>query len=95
MSAALDKLKSSFATSATGWGAVIDGMLDIRTIAEEKKLAAYNALIAKTNTIFVPTCRDPDCDCLIKILAEKFPAVKLVQVRVEAITPNTTEKPHG
>lgn len=92
---ALDKLKSSLAISATGWGAVINGTLDIRTITDEKKAAAHRALCIATGTIVLSTCADPDCDCLIEILAEKFPAVKLVQVRVEAISPNTKEKPHG
>lgn len=71
------------ATSCTGYGAVIDGVLDIRTVTETKNMAAVNALFMCGFGV-ATTCHDPDCDCKVKILEVMRPDVKLVAVKVQA-----------
>ena len=84
---ALDKLKSSLATSATGWGAVINGTLDIRTVTETCNGAALNAIYVKGVRV-ISNCTDPDCDCMVKVLAEMFPDIRIVRIKAEV-------QPHG
>lgn len=79
---ALDNLKSAIANSATGWGAVINGTLDVRSITETANGAALNAIYIKGHRV-ISNCADPDCDCMVNVLGGLFPDVKIVRVRVE------------
>ena len=76
-------LTDLMATSCTGYGAVIDGVLDIRTVTETKNMAAVNALFMCGFGV-ATTCHDPDCDCKVKILEVMRPDVNLVPVKVQA-----------
>jgi hypothetical protein len=73
------------ASSATGWAAVIDGVLNIRTVGETANMAAVNALFLSGFRVF-SNCADPDCDCMVKALGRFMPGrVELLRVKVEAI----------
>lgn len=78
-------LSQRLATTATGWGAVIDGVLNIRTVTDSRNGAAVNALHVGGFRV-ISTCRNPDCDCMVKALAQVMPRAQLVAVavRVEA-----------
>ena len=76
-------LTSRLASSATGYGAVIDGVLNVRTVSETRNATALNALFITGIMVHNP-CRDLDCDCLVKLLAKLRPKVKIVAVSVEA-----------
>ena len=80
-------LDDLLATSGTGWAAIINGIMDVRTISDGKNTAALNAIhvcgFHPRTTCVDPDC-DPDCDCIVKVLADCMPDVKLVRVRVEA-----------
>ncbi len=78
----LDAIKAKLATSAEGWGAVIDGVLNVRTVSHTKSAAATNALYLHG---FVAPCAKPEseeCDCQIKVLARLCPTVRLVAVSI-------------
>ena len=75
-------LTHRLATTASGFGAVIDGILDIRTVTEGANGAALNALHVKGFRV-VSTCQDRDCDCMVKLLAQFAPDVQLVRVAVQ------------
>lgn len=75
-------LADLLATSATGWAAVINGTMDVRTISDGKNTAALNAMHACGFGVMT-TCADPDCDCMVAVLAQHRPDVKLVRVQVE------------
>lgn len=75
-------LAARLATTATGYGAVIDGVLNIRTVTETANLAAFNALIVCGYGVRT-SCLDPDCDCKVRLLAQVLPAVQIVPVAVE------------
>ncbi len=75
-------LADLLATSATGWAAVINGTMDVRTISDGKNTTALNAMRACGFDVMT-TCADPDCDCMVTVLAQHRPNVKLVRVRVE------------
>lgn len=76
-------LAQRLASSATGYGAVIDGGLNIRTVGETANMAALNALLV-TGIRVSSTCRDPECDCIVRLAADLRPSVKVVAVSVEA-----------
>jgi len=80
-----DTLSQRLATSATGYSAVIDGILDIRTVTETPNAAALNALFAKGFRV-ASNCNDRDCDCMVKALARILPDVKIVAVSVQVTT---------
>lgn len=71
------------ATSCTGYGAVIDGVLDVRTVSESKNMAALAALSCCGYGV-ATTCHDPDCSCKVDILKVMRPDVVLVPVKVQA-----------
>lgn len=70
------------ATRATGWAAVISGIMDVRTISDGRNTAALNAMHVCGFGVMM-TCPDPDCDCMVTVLAQQRPDVKLVRVQVE------------
>jgi hypothetical protein len=75
-------LADRLATTATGWGAVIDGVLNIRTVSDTVNAAALNALFVGGYRI-LSTCADTDCDCMVQVLGRLMPQVRLVRVKVE------------
>jgi len=75
-------LADLLATSGTGWAAVINGTMDVRTISDGKNTAALSAMHACGFGV-ISTCSDPDCDCMVNVLDQHRPDVKLVRVRVE------------
>lgn len=83
MGSIADSLGLRLATTATGYGAVIDGVLDIRTVADTPSGAAMCALMAKGRRV-ISNCADPDCDCKVRLLADLYPEIKIVPVSVEA-----------
>lgn len=74
-------LSERLATSATGWGAVIDGVLNIRSVTETANMAALNAFALLG--FAVGGCADPDCDCVLQALSKLRPDVRIVPVSVE------------
>lgn len=78
----LRSLTSRLASSATGFGAVIDGVLNIRSVTETANMAAYNALYLAGHRILT-NCADPDCDCKLRLLAQLRPDIRIVRVAVE------------
>jgi hypothetical protein len=76
-------LKELMATSATGYGAVIDGILNIRTVTDTANAAAFNALYL-SGVAVLSNCNDPDCTCKLDVLARIRPDIKIVPVSVRA-----------
>lgn len=70
------------ATSATGYGAVIDGVLNIRTVTDTMNAAALNALYVCGFQVLTG-CGDADCDCMVKAAAKLIPHAKIVPVKIE------------
>lgn len=62
-------LLASMASQTTGYGAIIEGVLNVRTVTEHPNGAALNALHIMGFQV-VPGCREPDCDCLVRLMAE-------------------------
>ena len=81
--AELGGLTARLAKSASGYAAVIGGVLNARTVADSQKAAAMSAFFAMGYAPVDP-CLDPDCDCTVRLLAHHFPDVRIVQVRIEA-----------
>ena len=79
-------LTQRLASSATGWGVVIDGVLNIRTVTDSRNGAAMNALYVGGARV-LSICRDPDCDCMVKALAQHMPGARLVAVSVRVELP--------
>lgn len=78
----LDVFTARLAASATGYGAVIDGVLNIRTVTESANMAAFNALYLAGYRI-LSNCADPDCDCKLRLLSQYRPDTRIVHVSVE------------
>jgi hypothetical protein len=74
-------LMEAMATSATGYAAVIDGVLDIRTVTVGPNGAAINALYTLGVGIGMG-CQDPLCDCLIEIIPRVTDRIEIVAVSV-------------
>lgn len=77
-----ETLTARLSNSATGYGAVIDGVLNIRTVTETANMAAFNALFLCRIAV-LSDCRDPDCQCKLDLLARLRPDVKIVPVDVK------------
>ncbi|WP_333826897.1 hypothetical protein [Pararhodobacter sp.] len=75
-------LADRMARTAHGHAAVIDGILNIRTVTDTRNAAALNALFI-TGTRIIPTCQDPECDCIVRLLAQMRPDIKIVAVSLE------------
>lgn len=74
-------LKELMATSATGYGAVIDGILNVRTVTDTANAAAFNALYLAGIGV-LSNCTDRDCTCKVDLLARVRPDIKIVPVSV-------------
>lgn len=77
-----ETLTQRLATTATGFGAVIDGILDIRTVTDGRNAAALNALFVKGTNV-KSNCTDRDCTCLVELLGRLHPDVQIVAVAVQ------------
>lgn len=76
------QLQELMATTATGWAAVIGGVLNVRTVTDTANACALNALYAGGFPVLA-TCQDPGCDCLVKLMKQLMPDAQLVQVAVK------------
>lgn len=77
-----NKLTEAMATSATGYAAVIDGVLDIRTTSDNLKGATIYALRGLGYVILVG-CPDPECDCILRNLPPELKdRIEIVAVSV-------------
>ena len=56
-----ETLTHRMATSATGYAAVMDGILNIGTVSETPSMAAVNALALGGHRL-LSNCADPDCN---------------------------------
>ena len=75
-------LKAQMALSGTGYAAVIDGVLNVRTVSDGPNMSAYFALVFTGFKVSGP-CRDSDCDCWVQALMKLRPDIKLVPVQVQ------------
>lgn len=78
----ISMLASRLAKTATGYAAVIDNVLNVKTVADTEKAAALNAIYA-TRASLAMICQDPDCGCIQRLVAQHFPQVRIVTVKVE------------
>lgn len=78
----MKNLTDRLATTATGYAAVIDGVLNVMTLDAHRNDAAHNALIIQGFEV-ASDCRDPECDCIVRLLAKLRPEIKIVAVNVE------------
>jgi len=78
----ISALTARLATTASGWAAVIDGVLNIRTVTDSANAAAINALYLSGINV-ISNCRDSDCDCMVNVLTKMKPEIKLVPVTLE------------
>lgn len=83
MADVVSALSARLATSASGWGAVIDGVLNIRSVTETANMAALNAFALLG--FAVGGCAEPDCDCWLRALSKLRPDVRIVPVAVEVV----------
>lgn len=77
-----ETITAKLAASTSGFCAVIDGVMNPMTLATTRNEAARRALSIVTKAIVMPCCFDPDCESNITVLAEHYPAVKIVPVDV-------------
>lgn len=80
----VDDLADMLSRQATGTAAIIDGVLDVRTVGMGPNHSALLALQLHGLQPF-PVCLDSECDCLVRALARMRPAVRIVQVDVRAV----------
>lgn len=75
-------LAEALSTTATGYAAAIDGVLDIRTVTDNRRGAAINALCV-IGLYPMLRCQDPECDCIVKMLPHITDRIEIVSVSVE------------
>ena len=68
--------------TATGFAVVRDGVLDVRTVTDDKRGAMLNGMMAAG--YMVQPCTKPECDCVDRAFAKFLPDAKLVEVMVSA-----------
>ena len=73
----------SMATSAPAWAALIDGKIDVRSVTSGRNHAALNALHIAGFAV-LSGCRDPDCECFVRMLGNYRPDIKIIPVTVRA-----------
>ncbi|SDX96736.1 hypothetical protein [Roseicitreum antarcticum] len=76
-------LTERMALSAHGYAAVIDGIMNVRTVSSSPNFAALNALYL-TGKILAGGCRDPECDCMVNFMKKVSPNIKIVPVSVHS-----------
>jgi len=86
-------LSAQMALSGAGYAAVINGVLNVRTVSDGPNLSAYFALVF-TGYKVTGMCHDADCDCWVQAMMKLRPDIKLVPVEVQV--PIASEgKRHG
>lgn len=80
----IEAMKAGLARSGYGHAAVVDGVLDMRTVANGPNATALSVLTLNSYVV-LRMCPDPFCDCVVKDLAKLLPAVSIVRVKVEVI----------
>ncbi len=83
MTSVFEAIKGGLASSATAYAVVIDGVLDVRTCRTSRNEAAYSGVVIVSKAIVLTNCATPDCDCMVKLLAERSPESKIVPVKIE------------
>ncbi len=79
---AMAELNARMLSSASGYAAVIGGVLNIRTVSEEPSHAALKAIYALGHRL-VSVCQDPNCRCMEQLLMKLSPGAHVVRVNVE------------
>lgn len=82
----IEALSQGLATTATGFACVIDGVLDVRTIADTAKDCAKRGIAVRFGPIAAllgSGCDDPTCDCTVRALTEACPDIKIVTVEIK------------
>lgn len=77
----LAEIKAALSAKAEGYAAVIDGVLNVRTVADTRNGAAVNAAYICGYRV-LQTCADPACDCLVRLLQSVRPDIRVVNVTV-------------
>ena len=84
----IESLTKSIATTATGYAAIINGALDMTTISDSRRLAAMKGMTkagVPPAIVLLVDCKNDDCDCMEKKLADAFPGSRIVAVKVEVV----------
>jgi hypothetical protein len=76
------QIKAALSAKAQGYGAIINGVLNIRTVSDSRNAAAVNAAHV-CGYLVVANCDDPGCDCLVRLLQSARPDIAIVPVGVE------------
>jgi hypothetical protein len=82
----IESLTKSIATTATGYAAIINGVLDMTTASDSRRAAAMKGLIiAGVHPLVVmhTDCQDPGCGCMEEWLKDRYPDSRIVAVKVE------------
>lgn len=82
MADAVASLTAKLAESATGYGAIINGVLDPRTVTAYRNGAALNAMYV-LGTNIISSCQDPACECMVELLKRLGLPAEIVPVRIE------------
>lgn len=78
---AMQSITANLAKQGSGYAAIIDGVLNVRTVSDSEKGTALNALWA-VGFYVQGNCQDPDCDCTIRLLQKARPDIRIVPVNV-------------
>lgn len=78
-------IRAALASSATGFAAVIDGVLNVTTIGDTREAVAVYAFGVMGFRIYSDcACLDRDlCGCVEKALGWRFPNIKIIPVQVK------------
>lgn len=76
----VEKIAASMLTKTLGFAAVLDGIVNIRTVSDTAQAAAFNMMHIH-GVLFSP-CNDPKCDCTTKALNQVVPGAKIVPVEI-------------
>lgn len=68
---------------ATGFAVVTDGVLDVRTITDNRRDTAKCALMFR-GVLLLP-CDKPGCDCIERAMKRHAPQSELVEVKIEVV----------
>lgn len=80
----IEEMKAGLARSGYGHAAVVDGVLDMRTVANGPNATALMVLTLNRYVV-MRMCPDPFCDCVVEDLKKLLPAVSIVRVKVDVI----------
>lgn len=79
------QILNGLATGISGYGVVIEGILNPDTIGQTPNAAAAKAILLMFGPLVMLAvgCNDPDCDCKVRHLAELKPDTKVVPVSIQ------------